>query len=526
MQIGELFFSLGFKSKGTGEAKAFESSIIDSKSATDALAEALDQLVFLLEKVAIKMGAVTRAEIDAHKAAGNIGGLVDAHGNPISSISNLSTMKKEDAGTKAVTAATKVGNAEKHKSAGILTILHQRMTKALGAMNALRVETIAGALGLVYFTDKAAKAAVHIDKISALTGLSRDGIQRMGDAVAQTGGSVDDMAGAVRTLQQQSMDIMMGRGGNVGVYGLLGLNPHEDPLVLLNKLSAKLKSMPAAYGANLARELGLSDDMIYFLKNTQNIKPPREETIVTKKELDRLKEFNFYFNRVWEQGKRVLQRLAAFLLPITNEIVYFFDRVGTLVGKAITAIEPYMEKINKWLGPLKVMGAVLFAALFPVTAAFVMLGLVLEDISSYLAGDDSVTGRLIKQLTDVNSLIDGIIKSLYFLANVATLGIFSDQLAAAQYNTQKGFGVIDRTGSGFATPEARARWDQYMREMSGAGAAGINAGTQGAQNNVTVNVQGIVTNTAEMEKAAHLGVVNAYYQMGVPEGLGIKRGGY
>lgn len=525
MQIGELFFSLGFKSKGTGEAQAFEGSIIDSKAATDALAESLNQLIFLLEKMAIKMGAVTQAEIDAHKASSGISGLVDAHGNAISSGANLSTMKKEEAGTKAVTAATKAHNLEKQKSVGLFGVLHQRMSKALGAMNALRVETLATALGLVYFTDKAAKAATHIDKISALTGLSHDSIQRMGDAVAQTGGNVDDMAGAVRTLQQQSMDIMMGRGGNVGIYGLLGLNPHEDPMVLLDKLSARLKTMPAAYGANLARELGLSDDMIYFLKNTQNIKPPRKETIVTENELKRLKEFNFYFNRTWEQGKRVLQRLAAFLLPITNEIVYFFERVGTLVGKAMDSITPYMDKLQKWLIPLAAMGAVLFAALFPVTAAFVLLGIVLEDIGSYLAGDDSMIGRLVHQLDTAQKKVDFLIKGFFFLANVATLGIFSDQLAAMQYNTQKGFGVLDPNGGW--TPEQADAWKKYMQESGSAGDVFNKAATSNAAStNITVNVQGVVTNPDEMEKAAHKGVSNAYWQSGTSEGIGVKRSGY
>ena len=485
MQIGELFFNLGFKTSGASEAKTFETGMTDSSAAVKILSDAVDHIMFLLEEMAVKMGAVTRGDIDASREL----------------------IKEEKAYTSLAAAEEKQNKALKAKH-GLMVTMHQKMKVYWRSLNAARLEALALAGAVTYFVKKAADAAIHIDKISSMTGLSGDKIQRMGDAVAQTGGNIDDMAGAIRGLQQQSLDIMMGKGGNLGVYNLLGLNPHEDPIQLLNKLSVKLKQMPAALGANLAREMGLSDEMIYFLKNVQNIKPPKKETIVTELELKRLKDFGFYFNRIFEQGKRVLMRLGAFLIPVANQIVYFFDRIGTLTGKSLSAMEPFIGKIEKFAGPLKAMGALLFAALFPVTAAIVLFALVLEDIASYIAGDDSVTGRLIKQFNSVKKIIDAVIDATMFLANISTFGLFSDQLSKMDYNAKHDTNnFMQNYIQKNQTPEQQEAWKSYQQSM------------QQNSTNVTVNMQGVVTNKQDTEDTIYKAATNAFYQRPVNEGV-------
>ena len=487
MQLGELFFNLGFKSTGATEVKNFENGVNMSHKAVEILSDAVDHLVFLLEEMAVKMGAVTRGDIEASKQ-----------------------LIKEDKAIKALEVSSKGSNETKKKKISIIGVLNKKMKDYWGSMNAARIQVMAISGALTYFTKKASDAAVHIDKIASVTGLSHDSLQRMGDAAAQTGGNIDDMAGAVGALQKQSMDIMMGRGGNMGVYNLLGLNPHEDPITLLDKLGKKLKSLPAAYGANLARELGMSDDMIYFLKNVENIKPPREETIVTEKELTRLKQFNFYFNRVFEQGKRVLMKLGAFLTPFVNQIVYFFDRVGTLSGKALNAIEPYMKKIEKFMPYIALAASALFAAFFPVTAAFMLFALILEDIASYVAGDDSVLGRMIKYITNMKGLTKDLIDLWIQLRKLFSIG-------GAEANTD-----IEQQRKNM-TENAPAFWDYVGKimkpDMNSPVAVMLEEyrknggnGPQGATNTINVNIQGIITDPRQMERAANAGVTNALYQ--------------
>lgn len=399
MQLGELFFSLGFTSKGTGEAKAFGDTIVTTQQSANVLSQAIEHLIFLVEEMAVKMGAVTRGDLDASKS-----------------------LIKEKSAIDGVESSGKKNVETKKKTVGVVGTLNQKMKDYWGSMNAARLQMIALGAGLTYFVKKASDAAVHIDKLSTLTGYSKDGLQRMGDMAAQTGTNLDDVAGAISNFQKQSIDISLGRGGNIGAYNLLGLNPHEDPVKLLDQIGRKLKTLPAAYGANLARDLGLSDDLIYMLKNMENIKPPRQETFLTDKEVKRLKEFNFYFNRVFEQGKRTLQKFAAFLSPVVSELISLADRISYLASKGMNALEPYLEKLKPFGTAIKLIGIALFAAIFPATAAFLFLAVVLEDIAGYINGDKSFFGAMINYLKDTKTMTEDLTAAYATLIDMLTFG--------------------------------------------------------------------------------------------------------
>lgn len=432
MQVGELFFSLGFKSSGTGEAAAFSSAIDTSSGAIEVLSSAMDHLIYLLEEMAVKMGAVSRGDLEASKQL--------IHEEKIEKLgkSALLVKTKDTKATKENTEAERRGNQEKKNKVGLLTVLHGKLGEYIGKMNAVRVEALAMAGGLSYFVNKASQAARELDKISALTGYSQVDMQRLGDMASQTGGNINDITGAVQNFQKQSLDIALGRGGNIGAYNLLGLNPHDDPMVLLDKIGRKLKTLPAAYGANLARDLGLSDDLIYMLKNMENIKPIPKETLLSEDELKRLKNFNFYFNRVFEQGKRTLMKFAAFLSPVVSELVYLMDRITMLASKGLSAIEPYMKKLEPFIPMLKMIGIALFAAIFPATAAFLFLMVVLEDIGSYLNGDKSVFGLMIEQLGDVKTRTEDMTAAWATLMDMLTFGTISkDKIFEMAQNKMK-----------------------------------------------------------------------------------------
>jgi len=401
MQLGELIFNLGFKTTGTTEAQAFGKSLAGTHTVVTILSTAMERLIYLVEEIAIKMDAVTRSGLDAKKSE-KIG--------------------QEDDNTKVEEKSNKI----KEKKISIIGVLNKKMKEYWGVTNAARLQILGAATAITFLVKKSAEAAVHIDKLSSVTGLSTNTLAHLGDMAAQTGSSVDDIAGAVSNFQKQSIDISLGRGGNIGAYNLLGLNPHEDPIKLLDQIGKKLKTLPAAYGANLARDLGLSDDLIYMLKNTGSIKPADPETFLTESENKRLKEFYFYFNRVFEQGKRVLQKFAAFLTPVATMIVYYFERVSSMSGKALNALEPHLEKMQKWFKPLALMGTALFVAFFPLTAAFLALALIFEDIASWVNGDRSVFGNMLKYINDINGATKDLIHLYIQLRKFFTLGDYDE----------------------------------------------------------------------------------------------------
>jgi hypothetical protein len=397
MNVGELFFSLGFKSEGLGEAKNFESAMASSVDITEVLTAAMESLGEILGKIAVSMGALTQAEL-----------------------TEIKTKERLAKGMRDINISEKTGNIEKTKGQGILKVMNVRMKEYWGNLASARLQILGATTALTYFVKKAADAAMHLDKLSTLTGLSTNTLQRMGDMAAQTGGSVDDIAGAVRNFQQQSVDIMLGRWGNIGAFQFMGIDPHEDPLKILDQLAAKLKTMPTALGTSMARDLGLSDDLIYFLKNKQNLTPANEETLLTDKEIKRLKEFNIYFNRIFEQSKRTLQKFAAFLTPVASNVIYFFDRIGLMFSTVSNKMEPFFEKLQKYRPWLIGLGVALGLAFAPFTTGLLLLVGALEDIASFVRGDDSVLGRMLKYFTDIDQVIQDVVSGFAEVAKLFT----------------------------------------------------------------------------------------------------------
>jgi hypothetical protein len=415
MNVGELFFSLGFKSTGVEAANQYEGTIDILNTTMGTLNQTMDAMLKVVEEMAIKMGAMTQVQVDQNRQ----------------NHATVTELKKGvDAEEKNVKAKT--------KSLGIIGALNQKMPIWGQNITKAKVQILLLTGAITGFVKKASDAAVGLDKMQSLTGVSTDNMQRLGYMAAQTGASVDDIAGAIKTFQQNSVNIKLGRGGDLAPWTLLGLSPHTDPIKVLEVLSKKLKTMPTAYGTTIAKDMGLSEDLIYMLKNAENLEQAPDEILLTKDEIKRLKDFNFYFNRIWAQTKNVLIKLGAFVEPLARLVVYGADRIGKMITGIMTKIEPFMGKLEKWFPAIAVMVGVLFAAFFPLTALLIGLGVVLEDLWTWSQGGDSVFGRMIKDLQDVNGLIEKAINLNYALLNLMTGGLMADTWAErAQAMTQR-----------------------------------------------------------------------------------------
>lgn len=275
---------------------------------------------------------------------------------------------------------------------------------------------------MLYMGKRAADAAMDLDRMSTLTGLSTGTLQGYGAALAQTGGSVNDLAAAVQHLQSQSIDIALGKGGDLGVYAFLGLDPHEDPLKLLDKLALKLKTMPTALGVKMARDLGLSDQMIYFLKNKEQLFTVKKGTGVSDAEIRKLKGFHFLFTSVWEQAKRTMQKFAVAIMPLLTPILRSFERITYVANIGMSKFGKFFESMGKYMPWLVALGGALMAAFAPMTMVFTGLYLILDDIAAYLRGEDSIFGRIMKWADGVGEKIKNLTAYFWRLMQVVTFG--------------------------------------------------------------------------------------------------------
>lgn len=324
--------------------------------------------------------------------------------------------------------ASTEGEANSVRQEGIKTTstMMVKMGQLGQILSSVKFQITAVTSALVYFVKSASDAAVEVDKVQALTGLSAGTIQRLGAMAAQTGMNIGDLTGAIQHFQRESVNIQLGRGGNIGAYQFLGIDPHEDPLKILDQMSKKLKTMPTALGTTMARDLGLSDDLIYFLKNVDNLAPVSDEVILSDKEIKRLKQFNFYFNKIFDQSKRVLQQFAVALAPVAEGVLFFFEKLGNMFSGVSQKLAKFSTSVRPYLLPLIVMGAALFAAFMPVTAAFIAIAAVLEDLWSFINGDDSLFGRMFNWLTDINARLKDLIHFYIQLRKLMTIGNYDE----------------------------------------------------------------------------------------------------
>jgi hypothetical protein len=489
MNVGELFFSLGFKSEGLGEAKQFENVISTSNDVTQILTQSMEKLGDILGEMAVKMGAITKAEL--------------------TEIKNRDRLNK---GVKESNLQEKKGNVEKTSGIAILKKLTTGVQSYVTKMAILGSAISGGETALTYFVKKASDAAVHLDKLSTLTGLSTSSLQRMGDMAAQTGGSVDDIAGAVRNFQQQSVDIMLGRGGNIGAFQFMGIDPHEDPLKILDQLAAKLKTMPTALGTSMARDLGLSDDLIYFLKNKQNLTPASEETLLTDKEIKRLKDFNFYFTRIFEQSKRTLQKFAAFLTPVATNVLYFFDRVGQMFTTLTNKMDPFFEGLKKYKPWLLGLALALSAAFAPFTVGILLLIGALDDIAAFVKGEDSVLGRMLKYFTDIDQVIQNVINGFAEVAKFFSGGKSDKEIDQAAKTTSGAISNMLKRMTLPLTPQEEMENSQFNPKASTLPPKTTNVEKDAGANNTNVIINVNESDTPKQTAVAILDIFNKQVQ--------------
>jgi hypothetical protein len=148
-------------------------------------------------------------------------------------------------------------------------------------------------------------------------------------------------------------------------------------------------------------DMGLSEEMISFLRLRASIKPADQGLILSPEEIGELKEFSIEFKATWAAFQRALTKLGAMILPITKPFMEFarrLARIGTEIIGWMTAIESRKTIILSIIG---VIGTALAAAFFPATvtilgivAALGAVLLVIDDIATFLRGGDSVTGRV------------------------------------------------------------------------------------------------------------------------------------
>lgn len=488
MKVGEIFIQLGFEVQGQSQASGFQ-SIVDSIA--QSTAELVDAIGDLRQEFIEQMEGTKKVTAVVQKKE-----------------------KQVQANTKAV---------KENKVA-----IGQQVSELWKA----RLGFVGVGAAIMYATQKASAYAQALNIFSNVTGLSSQELQKWEQNAAAAGITAEEMASTVRNLQKAGTDVMMGQG-NTKPWAFLGLKPSQDPFATLEQLKKALKSVPTALGSRMAEELGLSDAMISFLHEADALPGGDEGLILNEKELKRLKQFNIYFNQTMDNVKREMRKFGVAMAPIADSMLYGFTRIT----KAVRTISEIFSKLDGSSGgnffkSFIVAATILAAALFPTVFALGALALVVDEVTTYMRGGDTVIGSWIEQFKTLKGWVDGVAAVLATIANVLTMGLMKKEIdermfeIADQWKLALGMdlGPGAKTPTGYLDEKSLAQRDANDRASLFKWVPGgdpANRGAASVTNNVNIQVDGSKDPKAtatEVSKALNKTTAESIRQMPIGEG--------
>jgi hypothetical protein len=391
--------------------------------------------------------------------------------------------------------------------------------------HAIFASTAATALSIM-----SGKSAAEFRRFELNTGMSAQKLQEWQQRAAMSGVAADDMQQSIQGLQQAMTEIRMG-GGDVSPFARLRIPVGNDPLVVLNTLRDRLKEFPTEVGTAFARRMNLSDNMIAFLREMKDMPEGDKSLLMTDAELKRMKEFDVYFNRVWDAIKRTGMKLGALLSPLAKDFIYTADRFR----KAFMDIGNYMtdlfDRFPHLSTQLKLMGIALAAALFPVTTSIAAALFAIDEAMGFMRGDNTYLGMFIGMFVDwentlkkiyilIPAIISGVISAANVIARMSGAKEFPDIGEAMMDNAIKSGILSGEHDFRFARMEGGNMAMRGRYEPKG-GYRDAQAGGPQTTNN-TVNISGVSDPNLAAKMAFQELTKLTYGLSGVPE---VKAGG-
>ncbi|MBO4695586.1 MAG: hypothetical protein J5656_06725 [Clostridia bacterium] len=217
------------------------------------------------------------------------------------------------------------------------------------------------------------RSSYELLKLNRNFGISTTSLQRFGLEAARQGVKMNDFNSAVAGLRKQSADILLGRG-DISPYALLGINPHQDPEQILVQLQKRLRELPESIGTAFASDLGLSPDMINFVR-TANFSRMNQRPLVTKEELKRIEMARNETLDLLNNIKQIGAKIWAFFTPLYTTVIKLMNKVLKYFGNASAL------KIYGWLTGILAIITAAQPALGGILLAVEHLLILLEDLA-------------------------------------------------------------------------------------------------------------------------------------------------
>ena len=276
-----------------------------------------------------------------------------------------------------------------------IATMNQLKTTTLAAKAAI----IAAVVGFAKMSQEARKLAMNLDVFEKTTGKSGVALQKMSFQAAAAGVNLSNLDSTLQSIQQSIIDISLGEG-NIKPFQRWGIGLNKDPEKVLEQIGKKLRELEKtspALASKMARDFGLSNQMMYFLLEEQS-KERNHQFLLNKKDKEALVQLNREWYKLLWYIKQIAIRSQGFLahvaIPIVKAVTSLVKTFGEIVIWWGQFLQTSTNARRVLLGIAVIVGAIL-AFFFPITAALILIVAAVEDIYGYFTGKDSITGHII-----------------------------------------------------------------------------------------------------------------------------------
>jgi hypothetical protein len=233
--------------------------------------------------------------------------------------------------------------------------------------------------GLGKLATKALDTATGIDQFSKAFNVSSEELEKWRNMAVQAHISADAVSNSVSNLRQNSEKLHMGQDVYTAGYAFFGINPHEDPFKMFNKISQKLKEgMNTVKAQILMQGMGIDPTMINLLLLSAR---QREGLISNAPGLGKER------TAALRSEQQSLDEIKAKWTQFTNNLVGDFaiwERQTSNLTIALRGLRDTLAGVAIFFGGLPAAGA----------SAAGLTGLM--DLQDYMKGKPSAFGNLVK----------------------------------------------------------------------------------------------------------------------------------
>ncbi len=326
MKIGDLFIALGIKIDGAEQLEAVNKS---------------------LGEAALRAGELVTS----------LGGSAGAFTNLGKQVEGLKKQLDDLSKTSANPALAATAQKAPQASGGVDKVAASSSNaKASLAKMAAVVATVNA--GLALLVNNALQSAVALKNFTTQTGLSADELQRWKHAAAMNDVTGQELTETIKGIQTAAAQMAL-TGEGIGPWAMLGIDPHQDPFVVLGKLREEFKKMDPGMARNIAAQMGISDNLFQMLLS--DLDKLNGKYLLNKEETGNL----IALNRAW---KDLMFTIGAMKDKVASTLAVPLKHLALILQGVVSVISTLYHLLNDTIivgsifrGVMYLLGAVLVA---------------------------------------------------------------------------------------------------------------------------------------------------------------------